>query len=69
MEYIFKVVLGSLGKTKKKPIGVFTEQTLTLFNQFVEKLNLFIDNKLNINRNYELQKNDLLNFKDYFHLK
>jgi hypothetical protein len=69
MEYIFKVVLGSLGKTKKKPIGVFTEQTLELFNQFVEKLNLLIDSKLNINRNYELQKNDLLNFKDYFHLK
>jgi hypothetical protein len=68
IEYIFKVVLGSFNKRKKKPIGVFNEQTVEIFNQFVDKLNAHVDKLLNINREYNLQKSDLLNFNDYFKL-
>lgn len=69
IEYIFKVILGSFNKPKKKPIGVFDEQTVTLFNNFVEKLSKIIDERLKIMREYELQKGDLKNFNDYFNLK
>ena len=36
-EYIFKVILGSFNRKRKKPVGIFTEQTLSLFNEFVAR--------------------------------
>lgn len=69
IEYIFKSILGSFNKQKKKPIGVFNETTLELFNGFVDKLDTIIDKCLKINREKVLGKNDLHNFKDYFNLK
>jgi len=68
IEYIFKVILGTFNKRRKKPVGVFNEQTVEIFNQFVDKLNTHVDKLLNINREYNLQKSDLLNFGDYFKL-
>ena len=68
IEYIFKVILGTFNKRRKKPVGVFNEQTVEIFNQFVDKLNAHVDKLLNINREYNLQKSDLLNFGDYFKL-
>ena len=68
VEYIFKVILGTFNKRRKKPIGVFNEQTVEIFNKFVDKLNNHVDKLLNINREYNLQKSDLLNFNDYFKL-
>lgn len=68
IEYIFKVILGSYSKKRKKPVGVFNEQTVEIFNQFVDKLSEHIDRLLNINREYNLQKTDLLDFNDYFKL-
>lgn len=68
IEYIFKVILGTFNKRKKKPIGVFNDQTVEIFNSFVDKLNTHVDKLLNINREYNLQKSDLLNFNDYFAL-
>jgi hypothetical protein len=67
-EYIFKVILGTFSKRRKKPIGIFNEQTVEIFNNFVDKLAIHIDKLLNINREYKLQKADLLNFNDYFKL-
>lgn len=69
IEYVFKCILSSFNTKKKKPIGVFTTITLELFNNFVDKLDRIIDKSLKINREYELQKNDLKNFKDYFNIK
>jgi len=68
IEYIFKVILGTFSKRRKKPIGIFNEQTVDIFNKFVDKLSSHIDKLLNINREYNLQKSDLLNFNDYFNL-
>ena len=42
LEYIFKVILGSFNKKRKKPIGVFTENTVTLFNNFVSDISNYI---------------------------
>jgi len=68
-EYVYKVILGSFSNRKKKPIGVFTEQTLKLFNDMVDRISNFIDKSLKINRDFALQKQDLINFKDFFKLK
>ena len=69
IEYIFKVILGAMNHRKKKVVGVFTEQTLKLFNDLVDKISSLIDKTLKINREIALQKGDLKNFKDYFSLK
>lgn len=69
IEYMLKVILSSFNHKKKRPIGVFNEQTVLLFNTFVEKISIYIDKLLNINREYNLQKSDLINFNDYFKLK
>ncbi len=69
LEYIFKVILGSFSKRKKKPIGIFTENTLILFNKFVDELNQLIDTYLNKMREIELSRGGLLDFGDFFEIK
>lgn len=69
IEYMLKVILSSFNHKKKKPFGVFNEQTVLLFNEYVDKISNYIDKLLNINREFNLQKNDLINFNDYFKLK
>lgn len=68
IEYTFKVILGSYHKQRKKPIGLFTDKTVELFNQIVNKISDRIDETLNINREYRLKKSDVLNFGDFFNL-
>ncbi len=68
IEYIFKCILGSFNKKRKKPIGIFTETTVNLFNELVDKISNKLDLSLNMNREYELQKSDVLNFDEYFKL-
>lgn len=69
IEYIFKVILVSFREKKKKPIGIFTDETLNLFNSFVEKINNYLDELLKINKEYSYNKQDLLNFEDFFDIK
>ena len=69
IEYMLKIILSSYNRKRKKPMGVFNDQTVILFNEFVEKSSVYIDKLLNINREYNLQKSDLINFNDYFKLK
>jgi len=69
IEYLFKVILGSFKKYRKKPIGVMKESTVEFFNKMVDKISRYIDNLLNLNRDYVFQKVDLLNFNDYFNIK
>lgn len=66
IEYIFKLILSSFNKKKKKAIGIFNEKTTELFNKEVDKISEYLDEVLKINREYLLRNNDLLNFKDYF---
>jgi hypothetical protein len=69
IEYVFKIILGSYNKKRKKPIGIMTEGAVDLFNKMVEKIDKHLENLLNVNRDYRFQKIDLLNFADYFDMK
>ena len=68
-EYIFKIILGSFNKKKKRPIGVFTDNSVILFNNFVDKINDTINEYLGKKNEIELTKSGLLDFTDYFEIK
>lgn len=68
IEYIFKLILNSFNRKKKKEFGVFTEQSLVLFNSLVEKISNHLDLLLKTNREYKFQNKELLNFNDYFNI-
>jgi hypothetical protein len=69
LEYIFKVILGSFNKRRKKPIGIFTENTIILFNKFVDQIDHLIDIYLNKLREIDLTRGGLLDFGDFFEIK
>ena len=69
LEYIFKVVLGSFGKKRKKPIGVFTDATVRLFNLFVDRISNHIESYMNRMSEMELTRAGLLDFGDFFEIK
>ena len=69
LEYIFKCILSSFSKKRKKPVGIFTESTVVLFNNFVEKINTMLDNHLNKMREVQITQAGLLDFGDFFDLK
>ncbi len=66
LEYIFKIILGSFNKKRKKAIGVFTENTVKLFNLFVDDISKTIDFYLRKIHELELTKNGLLDFDEFF---
>jgi len=66
IEYMFKVILGSFNKKKTKSVGIFNKKTIEHFNSEIEAISRHLDRVLKINREYYLQKHDLLDFKDYF---
>jgi hypothetical protein len=68
LEYIFKVILNSFNNKKKKPIGIFTEDTLIIFNKLVDTIDNYLDTLLKINIEYIDNKGNLLNFNDFFKL-
>ena len=69
MEYCFKVILGSFNKKRKKPIGVFTESTMTIFNNFVDLIQSKIDLFLNKKSEIELTRSGLVDFGEFFDIK
>ena len=69
LEYIFKIILGSFNKKRKKPIGIFTENTVKLFNLFVDEINKYIDNHLNKIHEVELTRAGLLDFDEFFDIQ
>lgn len=68
LEYIFKIVLDSFSKKRKKPIGLFNEKTIQLLNEKIDDINKKLEKILNINIEYNLRKSDVLNFEDFFDL-
>ena len=69
LEYIFKIILGSFNKKRKKPIGIFTENTVKLFNLFVDEINKYIDSHLNKIHEVELTRAGLLDFDEFFDIQ
>jgi hypothetical protein len=69
IEYCFKVILGSFNKKRKKPIGIFTESTIDIFNRFVDMIQKMIDQYLNKKSEVELTKGGLIDFGEFFDIK
>lgn len=69
LEYIFKIIIGSFNKKRKKPIGVFTENTVILFNKFVETIDNLIDKHLKKLGEKNIIRKGLLDFEDYFKIE
>jgi len=69
LEYIFKVILGSFTKKRKKAIGIFTEGTVKLFNLFVDDISKHVDTYLNKMHELELTRAGLLDFGDFFEIQ
>jgi len=69
LEYIFKIILSSFNKKRKKSIGLFTDNTVKLFNLFIDKINDTIDVYLNKTKEVELTRAGLLDFDEYIDFK
>jgi len=69
LEYCFKVILGSFNKKRKKPIGIFTESTLNIFNAFVDFIQKKIDEYFNKKSEIELTRSGLVDFGEFFDIK
>ena len=69
LEYIFKVILGSFNKKRKKAIGIFTDNTVKLFNKFVYDINTYIDTYLKRISEIELTRAGLLDFDSYLDIQ
>ena len=65
-EYIFKVILGSFNKKRNKPIGIFTEGTIKIFNNFVQLIQSKIDDYFNKKSEVDLTRSGLLDFGSFF---
>ncbi len=64
-EYLFKVIVGSFFKHRYKEIGLFSKQTLNVFNSIVDMVARIIDNHFNISSEIELKKKGFLTFNDF----
>lgn len=69
IEYIFKIILGSFNKKKKRPIGVFEEKTVVVFNKYIDDINKYIDTCLKIEQQRTASKKGLVDFGEYFEIK
>ena len=69
LEYIFKCILSSFSKKRKKPVGIFTDATVILFNNFVDKINTLLDNQLKKMREVQITQANLLDFSDFFEIQ
>lgn len=69
LEYIFKVILGSFQQKRKKPIGIFTQGTVDLFNSIVDRISYLLDGKMKKMRELQLTKSNLLDFGDFFEIE
>lgn len=69
IEYIFKVILGSFSKKRKKPIGIFTENTVILFNKFIDEIDNHISSYLNKIHEVELNRAGLVDFGEFMEIK
>lgn len=66
LEYIFKIVLGSFNKKRKKPIGIFNDMTIVILNNFIDNINQVLDKYLKFYRETDIKDDNILNFSDYF---
>ena len=64
-EYIFKCILGSFRKKKSKSVGIFTDNSLTLFNNYIDLIEDQINLHLNKIKEDQLRNSQLMDYDDY----
>lgn len=64
-EYIFKCILGSFRVKKKKVVGLFTENSVKIFNKFIDDIDSNINTHLNKAKEKELGQG-LVDFGKYY---
>lgn len=69
IEYIFKVILGSFKQKRKRVIGIFTEKTLEMLNDFIVDIDKIIDKHLKKSSEEELTSKGLVDFSQFFSIK
>lgn len=69
LEYIFKCLLGSFHKPKKREIGIFTSSTLKIFNNYVNLLSVKVDQFLKKKSEIHLSRSGLVDFGEFFDIK
>ena len=65
LEYIFKIILSSFKNKRKKPIGIFTDNTVKLFNGFVEDIDNHITRYMKQMHEVELSRAGLIDFGEF----
>jgi len=65
LEYYFKIILSSFKKKRKNPIGIFNENTVKLFNGFVDRIDIMIDKELKMVRDVHLAQTGLVDFGEF----
>lgn len=68
IEYIFKIILGSFKKKKKRAIGIFEEKTVVVFNKYIDDISTYIDTCLKIEQQRTATKRGLVDFGEYFEI-
>jgi hypothetical protein len=68
IEYIFKIILGSSKKKKKRAIGIFEEKTVVVFNKYIDDISTYIDTCLKIEQQRTATKRGLVDFGEYFEI-
>lgn len=69
LEYMFKILLNSFRNKKKKPIGVFNDATIDIFNKMVNSIQSHIDKLLKIEREEILKQDNLLDFEHFYDIQ
>lgn len=65
LEYILKIVLGSMIRHKKRAHGVFTERSVDTFNQLIDDVTARINVALKMDKNLQKLSDKLLNFDEF----
>jgi hypothetical protein len=65
VEYVFKVIVGSFQRKRSKPIGIFNDNSVLVFNDIVDKIQARIDEITKDARPESVLDKGTLNFDDY----
>ena len=65
LEYILKIVLGSMVRHKKKAHGVFTERSVQTFNLLIDDVTTRLNVALKMDKNLQKLSDKMLNFDEF----
>lgn len=69
LEYIFKIILGSFQRERKKPIGIINEIALEHLNRIVKKINIKVEEQFNYNQKLNIFTYKVKDMSDYPNIK